>query len=278
MTIIRTIVISIFLILISNTAYADNVYERVMKSGTLRCSYYIYPPETIIDANTGELSGWAYEIVEELGKALNLKIEWVEEITMDTIYEGVNSNRFDALCSTLWDSPERSKHILFTQTVAYPTYYPIVRAEDDRFDKNVEHINSADVKVAVIEGEYGGIVAQELFPKATLHNLPRLTAYSNIFQDVVTKKADVIFAVPATAQGFLNNNPGKLKMLEKEVVVMPASVLMLKTDEIKLKNLFDSTLRHLLLRGKVNKILEKYHPNDNKTNYYAKRPYTSSIH
>jgi len=253
----------------------EGIYDRILRTKTLRCGYYLYPPETIKDPNTGEMSGWAHDIVEAVGKELDLKVEWPEEITLDTIYEGVNSGRFDALCSTLWESPERSKHVLFTQNVAYPTYYPIVRADDHRFDNDLSLINSPDVKIAVMEGEYGEVVAKEKFPKAIRSALGRGSLYTNIFQDVAIKKADIMFAVPGTAQKFIDANPGTLRMVNKEVVVMPASVIMLPTDEMKLKNLFDSTLRHLILKGTVKGILGKYYPNDDKTNYYPDQPYSS---
>jgi ABC-type amino acid transport substrate-binding protein len=258
-------------------AAKESAYDRVTRTSTLRCGYYIYPPETIMDPNTKQISGWAHDIVEEAGKALGIKIDWTEEITLDAIYEGVNSGRFDALCSTLWESPERSKHILFTQTVAFPTYYPLVRVDDRRFDKDLSLINSVDVKIAVMEGEYGEAVAKEKFPKAQRVSLPRGSQYTTIFQDVATKKADIVFAVPATGQKFIDNNPGVLRMIDKEVVLMPASVIMLNTDEVKLKNLLDSTLRHLILKGTVDDILKKYHPNDSKTNYFVSKLYATPV-
>ena len=189
------------------------------------------------------------------------------------MFEGVLSSRFDALCSTVWESPERSRHVLFTQNVAYPTYYPFVRADDNRFDQDISRINSPDVTVAVVDGEYGQMVASEFFPQAKQDSLPKLTIYNAVFQDIVSRKADAVFAVPATGQAFMKNSPGTLKMLNREVVVMPASVIMLNPDEIKLKLLLDSTLRHLLNRGVVKQILEKYHPGDKITNYPVAKPY-----
>ncbi|MGE3770801.1 MAG: substrate-binding periplasmic protein, partial [Bdellovibrionales bacterium] len=239
--------------------------------------YYIYPPEITKVAKTGVMGGWAHDIVESMGKELGLKVEWAEEITLDAIYEGVDSGRFDALCSTLWESPQRSKHVLFTQNVGYPTYYPFVRAGDTRFDNDLSLINNPNIKVAVIDGEYGKVVADELYPHATQVALPRGTQYDLIFQEVVTGKADVVFGVPQTGLGFIKANPGIMRMVNKEVVLMPASVMMLQKDELKLKVLIDSTLRHLINRGVVEQIFTKYGLNDGYSTYPAAKPYISPV-
>jgi len=257
----------------SDTAKKETAYERVMRTGTLRCGYYIYPPETTKDPNTGAMGGWAHDIVEAAAKELGWKVEWSEEITLDTIYEGVDSGRFDALCSTLWESPQRSKHVLFTQTVGFVTYYPFVRADDTRFDSDLKRINDPAVKIAIMEGEYGQVVANELYPLAGQTPLPRASQYNLIYQEVATRKADVLFTSPSSGQEFIRANPGVLKMINKEVVLMPASVLMLQTDEVKLKNLFDSTIRHLLNRGVVQNIFAKYNLDDGYTTYPVVKPY-----
>lgn len=68
-----------FLMLLSPAAHAESVYERVIKSGTLKCGYIPYPPAMIVDPNTGEKSGIFYEFMNEVGKRLSLKVEWVQE-------------------------------------------------------------------------------------------------------------------------------------------------------------------------------------------------------
>lgn len=254
---------------------STSVYDRVLASNTLRCGYYIYPPETIKDPNTGAMSGWAVDIVEAAAKELALKVEWSEEITLDTIYEGVGSGRFDALCSTLWESPQRSRHVLFTQNVGFVTYYPFVREGDTRFDADLSLINKPDVKIAIMEGEYGQVVANELYPNAGQTALPRGSQYNLIYQEVATGKADVLFTSPSSGQEFMAANPGVLRMAPKEVIVMPASVLMLQSDEVKLKNLIDSTLRHLLNRGVVKDIFAKYKLDDGYTAFPVAKPYVT---
>lgn len=251
----------------------ESVYDRVMASNTLRCGYYVYPPETTKDANTGQMGGWAHDIVEALGRELGLKVEWIEEITLDTIYEGVDSGRFDALCSTLWESPQRSKHVLFTQNIGFVTYYPFVRANDTRFDNDLRLINDPAIKIAIMEGEYGQVVANELYSKASQVALPRGSQYNMIYQEVATGKADVLFTSPSSGNEFIVANPGVLRMVPKEVIVMPASVLMLQKDEQKLKTLFDSTLRHLLNRGVVQEIFANYKLDDGYTAFPVAKPY-----
>ncbi len=258
---------------ISTPSERESIYKRVLRTETIRCGYLTYPPEIVVDSQTNQISGWVYEIIEAAAKELNFKVEWVEQVTHDSMFQGLQTGRYDVICSGLWESPPRSKVALFMTPVTYATYYPFVRADDTRFDNDLRLINSEDVKIAVADGEYGEVVAREKFPSAGLHSIPPGTSYSLIFPDVATGKADVVFALPSTASHYMKNNPGKLKMIDQEVLVMPSSVMSTNVGEHKLKYLLDSTLRHLLNTGVVANIIAKYHPGDDKTNYPVARPY-----
>jgi len=46
----------------------ESAYARVMRTGTLRCGYVLYPKTIERDLNTGKMSGPMYAIMEEMGK------------------------------------------------------------------------------------------------------------------------------------------------------------------------------------------------------------------
>ncbi|MCB1556441.1 MAG: hypothetical protein KDJ15_03915, partial [Alphaproteobacteria bacterium] len=48
---------------LGKTAHAmDSGYDRVMRTGTIRCGYIAFPPYLMQDLNTGEFSGLAYDL------------------------------------------------------------------------------------------------------------------------------------------------------------------------------------------------------------------------
>ena len=62
-------------------AYAESVYDRVMKKGEIRCGYFVEAPFTFRDEATGEFSGIAVDLAELIAKDLNLKLKWQEQIS-----------------------------------------------------------------------------------------------------------------------------------------------------------------------------------------------------
>src|SRR5262249_13075574 len=82
-------------------ARPPTAFERVTASGTLRCAYIVIPPRFVKDPQTGGFSGIAYDIVEEMAKSLNLKVDWAEEVNFGTLAEGLKTGRYDAVCFPL---------------------------------------------------------------------------------------------------------------------------------------------------------------------------------
>ena len=83
-------------------AEAKSVYSRVVESGKIRCGYIPYEPGLIKDPNTGKFSGIMHDTIEEIAKSLNLKVEWTEEVGWGTMIEGLERDRYDAICSPVW--------------------------------------------------------------------------------------------------------------------------------------------------------------------------------
>lgn len=67
---------------------SSSVSDRVVSNGEIRIGYIVYPPLLYKDAESGQLSGVSYEIVEAAAKKLNLKTNWVEEVGWGSALEG----------------------------------------------------------------------------------------------------------------------------------------------------------------------------------------------
>jgi ABC-type amino acid transport substrate-binding protein len=119
----------------------------ILSRGTIRCSYLVYPPYLLKDANTGKLSGIMFDIMEEIGRGSELKIEWVEEVGYESIFTSVNSGRDDLFCGGLWPNASRVR----AGTFSVPVFYSVVKAwgrsDESRFS-NLSGINSPDIRIA----------------------------------------------------------------------------------------------------------------------------------
>ncbi len=251
----------VLLSLVSPVA-ADNegsVYDRVMKTGVIRCGYTTWMPFFMKDPNTGKFSGIWYDVMQEVGKALDVKIEWSEEVSLANYITALEHNRIDMYCSDEWPTATRGKHVEYTSPIAYLAVGAVVRAEDRRFDNAFEKIDAPDVTVTTIEGDMSAIIAKKNFPRAKLLELPALSDISMALNNVASGKADVTFVDRLTAAIFMKNNLGKIRFVPAERPLrLFGDVLAAKLGEHKFVTMVDTALVELVQSGAVDDIIDRY--------------------
>lgn len=244
-----------------SSSQKQTAFDRVMRTGTLRCAYLVYPPETIKDPVTGKLSGIVIETTEELVRQLGWKVDWVAEVGFQDMFEGLTTDRYDALCGGLYEKPNRAKVALFSAPFNYGVTYTVARADDVRFDKSLEPINDPSIKIAQLDGEISQAIAEESFSKAGRYSLSNLSDVSQMAEAVATEKADVTFMTIANARSYMEGNPGKLKLIHKlPSRVYPAPLLALAHGEQELKYVIDATIRTLQENHFIERTVRKYDP------------------
>lgn len=256
------------------TQERDAIYNRVIASGKLNCGYVVYSPYFTKDPNTGKLGGIFYDLTNELGKRLHLEINWSLESGWATFAQDVSSGRVDAICSGLWADSAAARETGYSMPVLFAGVEAYVRADDTRFDNNMAAINSSDVRISTSDGSVSGSIGQVDFPKAAIVSLPNLTDYAQVIENVVTKKADVVFIETPKALEYLAHNPGKIKKIAPgDPVRVYRTVLALKQDEVRLKSMIDTTLQEMADSGFVEKTLEKHEPADTQLFYRLNKSY-----
>ena len=235
----------------------ESAYERVMKTGTLRCGYVLYPQFMERDPNTKAFSGIVYDLMNEIGHQLNLKIEWTEEVGMANVFEGLNTGRYDAVCSLIALVPSRLRAAEYTVPYMYFPSFVYSRVDDMRFDNNYAKINDPSVKVAYLEGEMGQTIKEQDFPKAASVSLQNLTGFSDVPLQVSMGKADVSMGEPAEVDTFISKNPGKIRQVSGPPIRMEASGFQVAVGEQSLNDLLSNTILSLQNSGFTARLLEK---------------------
>jgi cyclohexadienyl dehydratase len=238
----------------------ESAYDRVMRTKTLRCAYIVYPPETIKDPNTKVLSGTVVDNTEEVGRQLGWKIDWVEEVGFTDMFAGLESGRYDALCTGLFENPMRAQKALFSMAVNFGLTYAFVGHNDVRFDADLKIANNPDFKIAVIDGEIAEFIAKEMFPQATLYRLPNLSDISMVLESIATGKADIAFLQRKVAGFYIKQNPDKIKILDQPVRLFASPLLAVNKGENQLIQTIDSAIRTMHLNGFIETTLRKYDP------------------
>ena len=259
----------------STTTATKSLYEQILDRGSIRVGYISYPPSYVVNSD-GSHAGIFHEVLEKAADNLGLKLEYVQEVTWDGMIQDVKDGKIDMVATGIWPTSQRGKHVDFAQ----PLFYSVVKAytysDNNKFDNNLNAINSQDVKIASIDGEMTSIIAEMDFPEATRIDVSQLTGVSQTLLEVSSKKADVTFVEPIIALEFLSKNPKSIKEVEgvKPLRVFPNSMLIPKGEE-EFKSTLDIAIKELQNNGFVNQVISKYEKYPN-SYYRVATPYSQN--
>ena len=234
-------------------------FDKVINTKTIRVGYISYPPSLIKDPNSGKITGIFHDVLAEVGRRADLKVEFVEEVTWGTMIEAVNSGRVDLICTGLWPNSTRAKFADFTDTVYFSPIKAYVKAGNKTFDGDLAKVNDPATKIATIDGEMTSIIAKTDFPKATAHSLPQSTDVSQVLLEVAGGKAALTFVEPAIARDFHEKNPDAIREVASvpPIRVFP-NVMMVAKGETKLVSLLNTALNELANTGFIDKAIDQY--------------------
>ncbi len=263
---VLTTVLTVFLIFhfvdspyLENQEPQETVFERVLRTNTLRCGYWQWPPLTSKDPVTGEMSGIFYEYVNELGNILNLDIEWVKDTGFTDYVLDLEFERIDAQCAGVWPIAPRPRAMDFTEPIFYIPLNIYVRADDHRFDYKDDLLNNPHVTFASMDGLVGDIVIDQKYPEAEKLILTETNTVPELFLNIVNGKADATVNDVFTAYNYMTSNPDKLKKLPLDYpVLFFGNTIAVKKGEDELTRMLDQATRQLHYNGYIENLIQKY--------------------
>ena len=238
---------------------SDAAFNRVIKTGVLRCSYINYVPYFWVDAKTGQMQGVFYELTKRIAELANLEIVWTPETNFSTLAADLQAGRFDVFCGGLWPEINQSKVLTYSLPSFYSGLGVYVRADDHRFDHNFHKLNNPECKIATLDGEMSQIVQLSDFPKAMVLSLPSSANIADLSLSVYMRKADATIIEKSVANEFMLQHPNSLRDLTNEspIRLFENSFAFAKGEQ-KLKEMFDVAVKELIFGGTVEKHLQKY--------------------
>jgi len=254
-------------------AQKETAFERVMRTKTLRCGYFIEGPLTMKDPKTGKLHGIVVDLTESLAKDWGLKVDWAEEINASTMIEGLNTSRYDALCASIWQITSRTNLIDHSKPYVYTPIGAYVRKDDNRFSEDLSEVNNPNTTIVGIDGDGAFILAKKRFPKAKIKLLPQFSSHAEMLLNIDQGKGDIAFSILPMFTGYDEANPGKLKniTIEKPFYAMGNSFAF-KKGEYDLKAMFDTAIDTYIQSGELKDIVNKWEKNRDLI-YLPNQPY-----
>lgn len=244
-------------------ATENAAYDRVIKTGVLRCGYTSWAPVNFIkDPNTNAYSGIIPDYLAVMAKNLNLKIEYVEDAGYGPqVIEGLKTGRFDAFCTGFNKNAPRGREVFFTDTIFYAPVYAYARPDEKRFDASLDALNDPSVTLSVMDGEATDMIARNIYPKAKTFALPQNSEMSLLYSNVAQGKADVVFSDPLPAEAYTEKNPQlPLRRITDSPVMLYTIGIAVDNDEPKLVSMLNQALMEIQASGQMKQIIKKYDP------------------
>jgi polar amino acid transport system substrate-binding protein len=227
---------------------------------TINAGFISYAPGFIVDPNTNVKSGITYEVLEEIAKRKNLKVNYTTEAAWGTMIELLDANRVDIMANPVWMTESRIGKVEFSTPVYYSPIGTYVRPGQTKVT-SLSGINLPSVKIAAVDWEGGQQIAKTLFSNANLISFPVGTDVSQMLLEVALGKEDVTFAEPIFAYEYIKNNPGKLLNIAETTPVQKwANSFMMKKGNTELQAIINQGINELVADGTLDKILNKYEP------------------
>ena len=267
------------LIALAVPAWADDnghqAFHRVMDKGVLRCGYYVFPPVTYRDPNTNELSGFTVDMMNEIGRRADLKIEWAEETNFANWVPGIQNGRYDVACTPNWPDLPMSRVVTFSKPMFYAGLYPMVRSDDARFKGNdLKAFNKEGITFAMTDGDTMQAAVKSRFPKAAVNVMPPGSGNTSYVLEVIGKKADVFLTDQNGKIEFEKAYPGKLRFMSD---VTPFKTqpfnLAVNKEETLLNDFMNAAIDDLINDGTMDQLLRKWEPQPGKTYMRVAKPY-----
>lgn len=165
-----------------------------------------YPPFNSIDETSKKGVGWDYEAVTEICKRLNCVAEF-KEAAWDGIFPAMQAGEYDMLADGVTYTEDRAKIVDFSTPYVEVSQVVMVRADDTRTPEQLKADTQAKIGTQI--GTTNEIAAKKYFAGKDIQSFDDFGAATLA---LLSKDVDGVVIDIISAQGFMKDNAGKLKV------------------------------------------------------------------
>jgi polar amino acid transport system substrate-binding protein len=172
-----------------------------------------YPPFNSIDATTNQGVGWDYDVFTEICKLLNC-VPVMTEAAWEGIFEATAAGQYDVVADGVTITEDRKKTVAFSDPYMQIIQVILARADETRFTDSKTLAANTDLKVATQLGTTNAIKAKEIVGEARVNEFD---TFDGAVLALLSGDADAVILDQEPALGFMDKNPGKLKILDEKL-------------------------------------------------------------
>lgn len=192
----------------NNNPENKSLYENIQDKGEILVGTEgTYPPFTFHD-DEGKLTGFDVEITREVADRIGVEVVF-KETKWDSIFAGLNSERFDMIANQVGINPERKEKYDFTDTYNQSSAV-LVTHKDNNEIKSFEDIKGI-ASAQSLTSNYGDI-AKEYGADVT-----SVEGFKEAMQLIASKRVDVTINDRLSVLDFLNKQTdAPVKIVDRE--------------------------------------------------------------
>ena len=258
---IVAIILSLFALFRTPTNISSiekSAFDNILEKDEIIVCYITWPPSVIKDPNTGKLSGFIIDIFEEVAKDADLKVKYTES-TWGGFPADLNTGKCDTAIAGIYPTIGRSTSVSFTRPFFYAGNGAVVKVGDNRFD-SIDDLNKENIKIAVIQGEYGHIYAQKYLPEAELVVLEKSADLTMPLVAVTSGQADVGLSTSDVIKEYVANHPELKDLFANQPYSTTPITWAVRSDDQELLNFLNNAINYLEATGFLDATAKKYQP------------------
>jgi polar amino acid transport system substrate-binding protein len=225
--------------------------DRIDKQKTLRVGWAVWHPYVYRDSKSNQVQGISYDLLQELGKSMGVKIEWVED-SWSTLPAGLQANKFE-ITNLMAITPPRAQVVDFSEAVTQHGLSLLAPQAEVAKTRSWEDWDRPGVKIAVTLGANSDMFVTEKFKRAEIVRL------KTVPENVLALVSGRVNAHASTIDA--------LRTIQKEhpnLAIVPGSfgssevAFALPKGDADLAKHVNHFVREAKRTGRVNQLLEKY--------------------
>jgi len=216
-----------------------------------------YVPLNFTDPKTGEGVGLEYDLMNEIGKRLNAKVEW-NLSSWDVMIQAVHDGQFDIGMDGITINPERAEQIDFSDAYLTSQQFMLVRADEDRFTDAKSFAANPDFLVGAQAGTTNFYVAVYSVLDGDEKN-PRIKLFDTFGASVQALKSgdvDTVLMDQSSANGYIGANPGAFKVVGDPLGTESFGFILTKGSDLLAP--VNAALATIVADGTLDKLTEKW--------------------
>jgi len=173
-----------------------------------------YYPLQFVDPKDGKAIGWEYDVMNELAKRLNFKVEY-QNTSWDAMIQAVSDKQYDIGMTGITIKDDRKEKVDFSDPYMRSEIFMLVRGDESRFDGPEKFKADDKLLVGAQAGTSPFYVAVYNVLDGNEQN-PRIKLFETFAASVAALQAgdvDLVLTDSAGGKAMVGASGGKLKMV-----------------------------------------------------------------